>query len=196
MKPRFIFPTLAMLLSVSVVAVAVVRVSAQATQQRPEVVEIGPTDIGGVVSGPRGPEAGVWVIAETADFPTKFRKIVVTDDRGRYLLPSLPAASYRVWVRGYGLVDSRPVNSKPGSQLPLTAVQAPNARAAAQYYPANYWYSLLRVPEKGAFPLTVTVPATGRGAAPGTTTTRTFQSQDEWINSLKGCVVCHQMGNK
>src|SRR5262245_25463743 len=63
-------------------------------------------DIAGVVTGPRGPEAGVWVIAETADLPTKFVKIVVTDDRGRFLLPDLPKAQYAVWVRGYGLVDS------------------------------------------------------------------------------------------
>src|SRR5215210_7452407 len=64
------------------------------------------TDIGGVVSGPKGPEAGVWVIAETTDLPTKFARTVVTDDRGRYLIPDLPKANYNVWVRGYGLVDS------------------------------------------------------------------------------------------
>jgi cytochrome c553 len=160
-------------------------------------VAVDSDDIGGVVTGPNGPEAGVWVIAETSDFPTKLRKIVVTDDRGRYLLPDLPRANYQVWVRGYGLVDSRPVSSKPGSQLALTAVPAPNARAAAQYYPANYWYSLLRVPEKDAFPLTVTVPApANRGGNAGATATRTFQSQDEWVNALKGCIVCHQMGDK
>jgi hypothetical protein len=44
-------------------------------------------DIGGVVTGPHGPEAGVWVIAETHDFPTRYAKIVVTDDRGRYVVP-------------------------------------------------------------------------------------------------------------
>ena len=43
--------------------------------------------ISGVVSGPKGPEAGVWVIAETEDTPTRFIKIVVTDDSGRYLIP-------------------------------------------------------------------------------------------------------------
>ena len=37
-------------------------------------VSIGSTDIGGVVSGANGPEAGVWVIAETSDLPTKFAK--------------------------------------------------------------------------------------------------------------------------
>src|ERR687897_230989 len=79
-------------------------------------------DIAGVVTGARGPEAGVWVVAETSDLPTKFAKIVVTDDRGRYLLPDLPKARYDVWVRGYGLVDSPKVDSVPGKALNLTAV--------------------------------------------------------------------------
>ena len=43
-------------------------------------------EIGGVVSSAKGPEAGVWVIAETTELPTRFAKIVVTDDQGRYLL--------------------------------------------------------------------------------------------------------------
>ena len=59
--------------------------------------------ITGVVQGGAGPEAGVWVIAETKGLPTNFIKIVVTDDQGRFTLPELPAASYGVWVRGYGL---------------------------------------------------------------------------------------------
>src|SRR5688500_6405776 len=89
-------------------------------------------DISGVVTGPRGPEAGVWVIAETSDLPTKFAKIVVTDDKGRYVLPELPQASYDVWVRGYGLVDSPKKKAKPGANLNLTATPAPNPRAAAE----------------------------------------------------------------
>src|SRR6202142_4057188 len=112
-------------------------------------------NIAGVVTSSKGPEAGVWVIAETTDFPVKFRKIVVTDDRGRYLLPELRNANYKVWVRGYGLVDSAPVNAKPGTTLALTAVIAPDERAAAQYYPANYWYSLLKIPPKSAFPMKI-----------------------------------------
>src|SRR6476660_10204826 len=88
-------------------------------------------DIAGVVTGPKGPEAGVWVIAETAELPTKLVKIVVTDDRGRYVIPQLPKATYAVWVRGYGLVDSPKVQSAPGKVLNLTAVPAPNERAAA-----------------------------------------------------------------
>src|SRR5688572_9283405 len=72
-------------------------------------------DVAGVVTGPSGPEAGVWVIAETSDLPTKFAKIVVTDDQGRYVLPDLPRASYDVWVRGYGLVDSPKQRAEPGT---------------------------------------------------------------------------------
>ncbi len=111
--------------------------------------------IAGVVTSSKGPEAGVWVIAETTDLPTKFRKIVVTNDAGRYVLPELPKATYKVWVRGYGLVDSKPLTASPGDTLPLTAVIAPDARAAAQYYPADYWYSLLNMPPKSAFPMKV-----------------------------------------
>ncbi len=43
--------------------------------------------IEGTVSGVNGAEAGVWVIAETRSLPTKYAKIVVTDDRGRYVIP-------------------------------------------------------------------------------------------------------------
>jgi hypothetical protein len=55
---------------------------------------------GRVASGDGQPEAGVWVIAETASLPTPYRKIVVTDDQGRFAIPELPAADYQVWVRG------------------------------------------------------------------------------------------------
>jgi hypothetical protein len=94
-------------------------------------------EIGGVVTSTKGPEAGVWVIAETTALPTKFIKIVVTDDRGRYLLPELPKATYDVWVRGYGLIDSAKVKGQPGQTLNLKASLAPDAKAAAQYYPAS-----------------------------------------------------------
>src|SRR5262252_209659 len=93
-------------------------------------------DIGGVVTGAKGPEAGVWVIAESKDLPTTLRKIVVTDDQGRYLVPDLPKSSYTMWVRGYGLVDSPKVTAAAGKTLNLTAVPAPSPKAAAEYYPA------------------------------------------------------------
>ncbi len=175
-------------------------------------------DIGGVVSGPGGPEGGVWVIAETTDLPTKFRKIVVTDDQGRYLVPDLPKASYSVWVRGYGLVDSPHVQAAPGRQLPLTAVRAPNARAAAQFYPSDSWLALIQIPPKNEFPMTVTVPpgavggfggpppaASARQGAPNNVEGRggagapqqiVIQNQADWISTVKGCMNCHQVGDK
>jgi len=146
-------------------------------------------DIAGTVTGPGGPEAGVWVIAETSDLATRFVRIVVTDDRGRYLIPDLPNARYQVWVRGYGLIDSPKVQSAPGKTLNLTAVAAPNARTAASYYPAGYWFSLLRAPDAKEFPGT---GPEGNGIAPN------MRSQAEWLARVKstGCMACHQLGNK
>src|SRR5204862_2660830 len=133
-------------ISVAIVTAAVLFAAGQsrldAQQAADPAIRIGAADLGGMVIGSGGPEAGVWVIAETTDLPTRFAKIVVTDDRGRYLLPDLPKATYSVWVRGYGLVDSQKVKTPPGKNLNLTAVIAPDARAAAQYYPAGYWASL------------------------------------------------------
>ena len=144
-------------------------------------------DIGGVVRSASGPEAGVWVIAETDDFDTRFRKIVVTDDAGRYVLPDLPDAGYDVWVRGYGLRDSEPVAARPGDSLDLDAVPAADAREAAQVYPANYWYSLVEVPAEDEFPGTGDA---GNGISPG------MRHQAAWIDGLKqGCQLCHQLGN-
>src|SRR5436189_669880 len=120
---------------------AVMAVSAMAwvAGQQIERVPIDADDIGGTVTSAKGPEAGVWVIAETTDLPTKFARIVVTDDRGRYVLPDLPRATYQVFVRGYGLVDSARRSAKPGQQLNLTAPVAPDATSAAQVYPAAWW---------------------------------------------------------
>src|SRR5580693_4816191 len=114
--------------------------------QQAAAVSIGATDIGGVVAGPKGPEAGVWVIAETTDLPTRMIKSVVTDDQGRYVIPELPQAKYVVWARGYGLVDSAKTTSEPGKIVNITAIPAPNAAAAAEYYPAIYWYAMLDIP--------------------------------------------------
>jgi hypothetical protein len=147
-------------------------------------------DIGGVVTGPRGPEGGVWVIAETRETPTRLIKTVVTDDRGRYLLPDLPRATYDVWVRGYGLIDSPKVKATPGKNVNITAVAAPGPSAAAAYYPAQYWLSLLQLPAPGDFP--------GTGAS-GNGISENIRSQGEWIRNIvntDGCTGCHQMGNR
>ena len=114
-------------------------------------VAIDPDDIGGVVTGPNGPEAGVWVIAETRELPVRYIKSVVTDDRGRFVVPDLPRASYEVWARGYGLVDSDKSTARPGQRLSITARIAPNEAAAAHYYPAAYWYAMLRIPAAAEF---------------------------------------------
>jgi len=145
-------------------------------------------DITGVVTGPKGPEAGVWVIAETKDLPTTFRKIVVTDDAGRFLVPELPAANYQVWVRGYGLVDSARTTAKPGADVRIRVTPAATPRDAAAIYPSAYWYSLLRVPEAGEFP--------GTGDK-GNRISPNMRTQADWIDRLKdGCQLCHQIGNK
>ena len=143
--------------------------------------------IRGVVTSASGPEAGVWVIAETDDLETVFRKIVVTDDEGRYVLPELPDATYDVWVRGYGLVDSAPVAGRPDQALDLTAVVAATPQAAAQVYPSNYWLALIDLPASHEFPGT---GPEGNGINP------VMGSQSEWINNLKGCQRCHQVGNQ
>jgi hypothetical protein len=152
-------------------------------------VQIDNDDIGGVVTSTRGPEAGVWVIAETTDLGTRFAKSVVTDEGGRYVIPGLPKATYHVWVRGYGLVDSPKVKTDPGKLVNLTAVIAPSAEAAAEYYPAIYWFSMLTIPDKGLFP----------GTGPdGNGMPVAFKRQEQWLNAvqLNGCGNCHQMGDK
>jgi hypothetical protein len=174
--------------ALAVAAGAAYVISGQATAaQSTATVAIDADDIGGVVTGPKGPEAGVWVVAETSDLPTKFARIVVTDDRGRYLIPDLPKANYDVWVRGYGLVDSAHVKGAPGKALNLTAQVAPDARTAAQYYPAGYWFSLMQVPAKSEF------PGTGaNGIAAG------MKTQQDWLRNLKSgtCWACHALGTK
>ena len=151
-------------------------------QQRPDQVAIDSDDIGGVVTGPSGPEAGVWVIAETRDLPVRYIKSVVTDDRGRFVVPDLPKANYTVWARGYGLVDSAKTTSAPGRLVNITAVPAPDAAAAAHYYPAIYWYSMLQIPAPDQFG--------GKSAIPPNVT------QTDWLNAMKnnGCIGCHQLG--
>ena len=152
-------------------------------------IPISGDNIGGTVTSPKGPEAGVWVIAETTDLPTRYIKEVVTDDSGRYLIPSLPKARYTVWARGYGLVDSPKVQAEPGKRVDLEPGLAPDAKTAAQYYPGNYWYALLEVPGENEFP--------GTGPA-GNGISTNIQSQAQWIHLIKtdSCESCHQLGNQ
>jgi hypothetical protein len=146
------------------------------------------TSIRGEVKGKNGPEAGVWVVAETNDLKTGLTKIVVTDEQGRFLIPDLPAASYQVWVRGYGLKDSDPTRAKPGDILSLTANQAESPREAAQVYPADYWYAMVEPPPATEFPGT---GPTGNGISPSMTT------REAWIDAMKQqCQLCHQLGTK
>ncbi len=105
--------------------------------QQAAAVTIGQSDIGGVVTGPNRPAAGVWVIAETTDLPTKFAKLVVTDDQGRYVIPELPKANYSVWVRGYGLVDSPKVQTAPGKQLDLP--RSPTTSRSSRIARTSWW---------------------------------------------------------
>jgi len=134
-------------------------------------------DIWGRVTSTSGPEAGVWVIAETDDLGTRFARIVVTDDDGRYLVPELPDADYTVWVRGYGLADSTKVRARPGDSVDLTATIARDAAEAAKVYPAAYWYAMMHIPPESE------THALGGG-------------RNEYLMGIKnmGCVGCHQLG--
>jgi hypothetical protein len=162
----------------SLLAVAVAATLASCAKQAPPI-PIDADDIAGVVTSANGPEAGVWVIAETSDFETLYMRSVVTDDAGRYVIPDLPAASYRVWVRGYGLKDSEKTPAQLGQQVNLTATAAPDAATAALVYPAIHWYAMMKVPEAGEL----------AGIVPG--------GLNQYLTTIKNgsCVGCHQLGN-
>ena len=65
---------------------------------------------------------------------------------------------------------------------------APNAKAAAQYYPANYWYALAQPPMANEFPGT---GPQGNGIAP------VMATQQRWLSQMKSaCLVCHQLGDQ
>jgi hypothetical protein len=142
--------------------------------------------ISGVVTGPNGPEAGVWVIAETNDLPTKYAKVVATDDQGRYVLPQLPTANYEVWSRGYGLRDAAKVKSSVGTTVNLKAETA-SAKEDAEHYPGMYWYSMINIPAKDQFPGT---GEKGNGISPS------IKTQEAWVDTVKNsCQSCHALGS-
>ena len=163
---------------------AAVAVAASCARAPANAPAIDADDIGGTVVSPNGPEAGVWVIAETHDLGVRYIKSVVTDDEGRFVVPDLPAAEYEVWSRGYGLVDSAKAKARPGAQMSIRAVVAPNDAAAAKYYPAIYWYSMLKIPAADQF-------GSHAGIAKNVTQTR-------WLDAMKsnGCIGCHQLGQQ
>ena len=108
----------------------------------------------------------------------------MTDDQGRYVIPDLPTANYQIWVRGYGLVDLPKLRAKPGQILNHTAVAAPNDAAAAHYYPAIYWYSMLTIPPESEFGGTGDIPKN--------------INRTTWIPRMKNvdCIGCHQLGQE
>ena len=171
------------LIATAAVAIALfilaVACAPSASQGPGEAVQIDADDIGGVVTSANGAEAGVWVIAETDDFETRFAKIVATDDSGRYLVPDLPSASYELWVRGYGLADSAKTSAQPGQRVDLNAVVAPSPAVAAEVYPAAHWYSMMKMPAVSELPASL------------------GGDLNQYVNSMKnnGCIGCHQLGN-
>ena len=155
-----------------------VNLPAPAPQKLDDTLAASDDNIRGIVTSAKGPEAGVWVIAETDAFETRYVRIVVTDDSGRYLIPDLPNATYRVWVRGYGLADSDKVETTPGSEIDLAASVAPDAATAAQVYPAAHWYAMMSLPTASEL---TQIPDGLNGYL-------------MWMKNM-GCVGCHQMGN-
>jgi hypothetical protein len=149
----------------------------------------GPDYISGSVVNAAGekPEAGVWVVAETDDLATPYRKIVVTNDDGKFVLPDLPKATYHVWVRGYGLTDSKPMDAKPGADLKLQAASAASPQEAASIYPAQYWLSLYQPPANEELPAAFP-------AFPGMPLAKS-DGRDMWVAEFKlTCMLCHQLG--
>ena len=165
----------------AVVLLAVLFVAARPAVGGPQNVpglKIDKKSIGGTVVNSNGgkAEAGVWVIAETKSLPAPFRKIVVTDDQGRFLVPDLPAGAYELWVRGYGLKDSERVKAACGEIVKLQVANAATPQEAAKIYPASYWTSLIQPPPMSDLPAR-------------------FKSQDEWLATLRnGCNHCHELG--
>ena len=137
------------------------------------------SEIAGTVTSARGPEAGVWVIAETHDFKTRFAKIVVTDEAGRYLSARSSAAPRTASGCAATASPTRPKSeATPGHSVNLAAVIAPDAATAAKVYPAAYWYAMMKIPEEAEV---ASLPGGRNGYL-------------MWMKNM-GCVGCHQLGN-
>jgi len=94
--------------------------------------------------------------------------------RDRFLVPDLPAGSYELWVRGYGLKDSDRVKASLGGTVKLQISNAANPQEAAKIYPASYWTSMIQPPAMSELPAT-------------------YKSQDEWLAAQRnGCNHCHE----
>ena len=171
------------------VGIAVLSTSPTRLRAQQDTVSIGNNDLGGVVTSANGPEAGVWVIAETTDLPTKLAKIVVTDDRGRYLIPDLPKANYSVWVRGYGLVDSAKVQSHAGKDAEPQCGGGAESRCGGGILSGH----LLVLDAQGSGQKRIS-----RHGNEGNGMPETLKSQAQWLDIVKtnGCYTCHQLGNK
>jgi hypothetical protein len=92
--------------------------------------------------------------------------------------------NYTVWARGYGLIDSPKRRAKTGQVLEITAAAAPDAASAAQYYPAIYWYSMLKMPPAKDFGGTSDIPQN--------------ISLELWRRRFNNtdCIGCHQIGQE
>src|SRR5262249_61084454 len=84
----------------------------------------------------------------------------------------------------YGLVDSPKMRAKPGQIVNHTAVAAPSEKEAAHYYPAIYWYTMMKLP-----------PASDFG---GATNIPKNITQDTWRQRMNNvdCVDCHQLAQE
>jgi len=152
--------------------------SAAGQQNTTSKMQVDKSSVGGVVVNTNGgkPEAGVWVIAETKSLPAPFRKIVVTDEQGRFLVPDMPAGSYELWVRGYGLRDSERTKVSLGGQVKLQVSSAATPQEAAKIYPASTWVAMIHPPAKDELP-------------------KEYVTQEHWLTQLRGgCNQCHQLG--
>ena len=180
----------ALLSGVALMSIAGFLALSPAQLKAQNTVAIDADDIGGVVTGPAGPEAGVWVIAETTDLGTKMAKMVVTDDQGRYVLPDLPKAKYKVWVRGYGLVEFA-----QGRQRARQAAQPDRGEGAERGRGGRILSGDLLVFD-GQGPGRGPVPRHRPAAA--TASIRSIKTQGQYLDIVKtnGCVGCHQLGNK